>query len=104
MHLISNVLCPVGLELSTQDPCMTTTILNNLDTRKHVYEIDPHVENPICDKYAMDYPGQWFRSVDGNELVQNETLPYRCGTENGIWMQGMQTYFKQINKSNYTNF
>ncbi|XP_055995820.1 von Willebrand factor D and EGF domain-containing protein-like [Ostrea edulis] len=43
-------------------------------------------EQPICDRALIPNGGSWYK-IEEN-IVTNETLPYRCGTENGIWMNG----------------
>lgn len=46
-------------------------------------------DKPICDRYFIKEPGEWFRTVDGNEMVNNKTDFFECGTQYSIYMEGM---------------
>jgi hypothetical protein len=43
-------------------------------------------EVPICDKFWIPLNGDWYRSKE--DMVTNETNPFTCGTEMGIWLNG----------------
>lgn len=44
----------------------------------------------MCDRYFINEPGEWFRTEDGNEMVNNKTSFFECGTQYSIYMQGMR--------------
>lgn len=46
----------------------------------------------MCDRYFINEPGEWFRTEDGNEMVNNKTSFFECGTQYSIYMQGMRWY------------
>ena len=75
---------------TTDDPCQIAKPLPNFELRLKVYKIDPlRGDIPMCDRYFINEPGEWFRTEDGNEMVNNETSFFECGTQYSIYMQGM---------------
>lgn len=50
--------------------------------------INPNTDTALCDRYVIRREGEWFRSEDGKEMVNNATELYECGTEYGIYMIG----------------
>lgn len=43
----------------------------------------------MCDRYFIKEPGEWFHTVDNNEMVNNETRFFECGTQYSIYMKGI---------------
>lgn len=70
------------------DPCKIAKSLPNFELRLKVYKIDGARDRPICDRYFISEPGEWFRTVDGNEMVNNKTSFWECGTQYSIYMEG----------------
>lgn len=71
------------------DPCTTAKNLPNFELRLKAFKIDlARGDRPICDRYFIKEPGEWFRTVDGNEMVNNRTTFFECGTQYSIYMQG----------------
>lgn len=72
------------------DPCEIANSLPNFELRLKVYKINlARGDKPICDRYFIKEPGEWFRTVDGNEMVNNKTDFFECGTQYSIYMEGM---------------
>ncbi|XP_065937728.1 von Willebrand factor D and EGF domain-containing protein [Magallana gigas] len=71
------------------DPCTTAKNLPNFELRLKAFKIDlARGDRPICDRYFIKEPGEWFRTVDGNEMVNKRTTFFECGTQYSIYMQG----------------
>lgn len=75
------------------DPCRTARNLPNFELRLKAFKIDlANGDIAICDRYFINEPGEWFRTVDGNEMVNNKTRFFECGTQYSIYMQGMHFF------------
>lgn len=80
----------IGILALKDDPCRTAKILPNFELRLKAFKIDlANGDRAICDRYFINEPGEWFRTVDGNEMVNNKTRLFECGTQYSIYMQGM---------------
>lgn len=54
-----------------------------------MYKIDlAKGDKAICDRYLIKEPGEWFHTVDGDEMVNNKTSFFECGTQYSIYMEG----------------
>lgn len=60
----------------------------SFELRLKAYKINPNTDTALCDRYVIRREGEWFRSEDGKEMVNNATELYECGTEYGIYMIG----------------
>lgn len=78
----------IGFLLGNGNPCNIAKRLPSFELRLKVYKINPFTDTALCDRYLINDPGEWFRSEDGNEMVNNATEMYECGTEYGIYMLG----------------
>ena len=77
---------------TSNDPCQTAKQLPNFELRLKVYKIDPNRDIPMCDRYFINEPGEWFRTEDGIEMVNTRTSYFECGTQYSIYMQGIHTH------------
>lgn len=77
-----------GIITANDDPCSIAKRLPSLELRLKAYKINPNRDTALCDRYLINHPGEWFRSEDGNEMVNNATERNECGTDYGIYMIG----------------
>lgn len=77
-----------GIITANDDPCTIAKRLPSLELRLKAYKINPNRDTALCDRYLINHPGEWFRSEDGNEMVNNATERNECGTDYGIYMIG----------------
>lgn len=77
-----------GIITAHDDPCTIAKRLPSLELRLKAYKINPNRDTALCDRYLINHPGEWFRSEDGNEMVNNATERNECGTDYGIYMIG----------------
>lgn len=84
--IISGII--TGIITANDDPCSIAKRLPSLELRLKAYKINPNRDTALCDRYLINHPGEWFRSEDGNEMVNNATERNECGTDYGIYMIG----------------
>ena len=77
-----------GIVAGNDDPCVISKRLPSFELRLKVNKINPINDTALCDRYLINEPGEWFRSENGDEMVNATTDLYECGTEYGIYMIG----------------
>lgn len=70
------------------DLCIIVKCLLSFELRLKVYKINLNMDIVFCDRYVIRREGEWFRSEDGKEMVNNVMELYECGIEYGIYMIG----------------
>lgn len=95
LFILNLAVTSFNFSAATVDPCQIAKVLPNFDLRLKVFKINPmNGDTPMCDRYFINEPGEWFRTVGGIEMVNNRTSYFECGTQYSIYMQGK--YFSKF--------
>ena len=95
LFILNLAVTSFNFSAATVDPCQIAKVLPNFDLRLKVFKINPmNGDIPMCDRYFINEPGEWFRTVGGIEMVNNRTSYFECGTQYSIYMQGK--YFSKL--------
>lgn len=78
----------IGIIIVNDDLCFIVKCLLSLELRLKVYKINLNRDIVFCDRYLINYLGEWFWSEDGNEMVNNVMERNECGIDYGIYMIG----------------